>query len=292
VLTSSPNPSAAGQAVVFAAMVTSPAALVPGSLVSFYDGGVLVKTVALVNGAASVTTADLGPGAHSITAIYGGDANFLGSTAAPLVQNVMAGLQVVSTASASLTVAPDSIASLYAGNFATTAVGALKGPSTPLGGVSVTVRDSAGSTQTALLFFVSPSQVNFLVPSAVAPGQATVTATTSEGKIVSGFATVAKVAPGFFSAAGDGKGVAAASATILHADGTLSYPPVFGCAAAGQCSAAAIPFADGDQAVLTFYGTGIRNAGGANAFSVLLGGVSAPVLFAGAQLQRAPGSMR
>src|ERR1035438_7581696 len=82
---------------------------------------------------------------------------------------------VVNAASYSATaVSPASIASLYAPGLAasTAATPSLTLPAT-LAGASVTVQDSAGTSKTAALFFVSPGQINFLMPAGLANGSAT-----------------------------------------------------------------------------------------------------------------------
>jgi hypothetical protein len=71
-----------GQPVTFAATVTatSAGAGTPTGLVTFMDGGTAVGIGALNSlGVATFTTASLSPGLHSISAVYGGDANVLGS---------------------------------------------------------------------------------------------------------------------------------------------------------------------------------------------------------------------
>jgi hypothetical protein len=53
----------------------------PTGTVTFYDNGTQIGAVqTLVNGAASVRTAALALGSHTITAVYSGDANYQGST--------------------------------------------------------------------------------------------------------------------------------------------------------------------------------------------------------------------
>jgi uncharacterized protein (TIGR03437 family) len=54
---------------------------------------------------------------------------------------------------------------------------------TSLAGISIVVKDSAGVGRLALLYAVSWSQVNYVVPVGTAPGLATVTAS-SEGRII------------------------------------------------------------------------------------------------------------
>ncbi|HEY6251346.1 MAG TPA: Ig-like domain repeat protein, partial [Candidatus Angelobacter sp.] len=81
-LTASPNPSVFGQSVIFTATVTpvSPGTGTPGGTVNFLDGGSSIGTGTLNNGVATFATSNLAVASHTITASYGGDANFLGST--------------------------------------------------------------------------------------------------------------------------------------------------------------------------------------------------------------------
>jgi hypothetical protein len=58
--------------------------------VQFFDGVNSLGTVALSGGTASLTSSALTAGGHSITARYGGDANFAGSTSPSLSQTVSA----------------------------------------------------------------------------------------------------------------------------------------------------------------------------------------------------------
>jgi hypothetical protein len=91
-LTSSLNPSQAGQAVTFTATVTGSS---PTGTVTFKDGATVLGTEPVSGGTASFTTSSLSAAAHSITAEYGGDANNIASTSAPLTQTVtMAGSTV------------------------------------------------------------------------------------------------------------------------------------------------------------------------------------------------------
>ena len=77
-LSSSANPSSAGQGVTFTATVAS-AAGTPTGAVTFKDGGVAIagcESRALAFGQATCTTTSLSVGNHSVTADYAGDANF------------------------------------------------------------------------------------------------------------------------------------------------------------------------------------------------------------------------
>jgi hypothetical protein len=75
-LTASPNPSIAGQSVTFTATITSfGRADIPTGKVTFKDSttGTTLGHVTLNAGVASLTTASLASGTHTITATYGGD---------------------------------------------------------------------------------------------------------------------------------------------------------------------------------------------------------------------------
>ena len=83
-LSSSVNPSQAGQPVTFTAAVSPSAAT--GS-VRFYSGASLIGTAALSSGRASVSTSSLPAGSHTIRATYGGNAAYA-SSSSTLTQNV------------------------------------------------------------------------------------------------------------------------------------------------------------------------------------------------------------
>jgi Bacterial Ig-like domain (group 3) len=86
-LTSSVNPSTLGQAVTFTATVTSSGGT-PTGTVTFKDGSTVIGTTALSGNTATLTISSLTAGTHSITASYGGDANFSAATSAALSQSV------------------------------------------------------------------------------------------------------------------------------------------------------------------------------------------------------------
>src|SRR5205823_2635985 len=86
-LSSSAATATAGQAVTFTAAVSSNAGA-PTGTVYFYDGTTLLGTGTVVNGVATFTTSGLSVGNHYITAVYGGDANFSGSTSQTLEEAI------------------------------------------------------------------------------------------------------------------------------------------------------------------------------------------------------------
>ena len=88
-LTSSPNPSTYGEPVVFVAAVTSGAGIPPdGETVTFTQNKTVLGTGSLSGGSSTFTTSMLNVGTNSVTAVYGGDANFSGSTSKPVRQVV------------------------------------------------------------------------------------------------------------------------------------------------------------------------------------------------------------
>jgi hypothetical protein len=88
-LTSSPNPSAYGQAVTFTAAVTSSIGSPPdGETITFKQGATVLGTGTLSGGAATLSKLTLGVGTKSVTAVYGGDSNFAASTSKAVSQVV------------------------------------------------------------------------------------------------------------------------------------------------------------------------------------------------------------
>jgi hypothetical protein len=85
-LSSSANPARAGQTITLTATVLSGTGS-PTGTVTFLAGTSSLGTMTLVNGSAALPIS-LPVGSTSLTAVYGGDANFKGSTSATLVQQV------------------------------------------------------------------------------------------------------------------------------------------------------------------------------------------------------------
>ena len=74
-LSATPNPVFLHNPVVLTAGVTSGAGT-PGGNVTFLDGATPIGFSPIAGGAASIVTVNLALGPHTITAVYGGDANF------------------------------------------------------------------------------------------------------------------------------------------------------------------------------------------------------------------------
>jgi autotransporter-associated beta strand protein len=86
------NPSTFNSSVTFTATVTSTSSGAPSGTVTFFDGATALGTGS-VNGSgqATLSISSLSLGGHSITAVYGGDSNFTGSTSSTLTQTVTPG---------------------------------------------------------------------------------------------------------------------------------------------------------------------------------------------------------
>ncbi len=88
VLTISPNPAILGQTVTFTAHVSGVLGTggVPTGTVTFQNGSTALGTATLdATGIGTFSTSSLAVGSYSVTAAYGGDANFLPSTSSPPV---------------------------------------------------------------------------------------------------------------------------------------------------------------------------------------------------------------
>ena len=84
-----PNPSVYGEPVTLTASVSSSGGPPPnGENVTFMSGATSLGTAQLTSGVASLTTTALPLGTDSITAVYGGDTNFAGSTSNAVSQVV------------------------------------------------------------------------------------------------------------------------------------------------------------------------------------------------------------
>ena len=204
--------------------------------------------------------------------------NSNGSPYPPAAQNLLhpAGtLVATNSAYGTYALAPETIASIYGSNLAAAPVQAPSQPlPTTLGGVTLTLKDANGGLFPAPLFYVSPNQVNWLVPRGVATGVATLTLANG-GTTFTGTATIAPTAPGLYTANLTGQGPAAAQVT----DGQ-AYSNTAQCNSAGSCTLVPIDLAS--RPYLILYATGIRGAAQANV-SVRIGNIDAGVTYAGPQ---------
>jgi uncharacterized protein (TIGR03437 family) len=126
---------------------------------------------------------------------------------------------------------------------------------------------------------VSPSQINYVLPSAVTLGAATLMVQSPTGS-AQGTVLISNVSPGLFTFNGMGTGVPAAQVIRLAADGNVTYEsPV----QSGTTNPSPISIGS-DQVYLALYGTGIRRHS-LNPVFVFINSVSVPALYAGPQGQ-------
>jgi len=190
-------------------------------------------------------------------------------------------LTVLSSANWTAPVAPYSLDSAFGSNLSsqTAAVTGLPLPIT-LGGVSVEVSDSAGMAQSAGLLFVSPGQINFLMPT-VAIGPVTVMVISGSNVVARGAVQVQPSAAGVYSADTSGSGVAAAEAAVaVDVVGPVKVSPVFQCGSPQQCQPIPLNLGLDTPTILELFGTGIR---GGTSISATIGNMPVAVLYAGPQ---------
>ncbi|MGH9799239.1 MAG: SBBP repeat-containing protein, partial [Blastocatellia bacterium] len=159
-------------------------------------------------------------------AAYGGGLSdaFIVKISAPDIPTIA----TVSAASfTSGSVSPEEIVAAFGANLASGIEVATSTPlPTTLLGTTVKVKDRLNVELPAPLFFVSPGQINLLIPSGLAAGKATITVTNAANATVSATVLIEKTAPGLFSANASGKDVAAAVLLRVKPDGSQIFEPV------------------------------------------------------------------
>ena len=215
---------------------------------TFYDAG----TAAMAHSTGSVDqvlSADLnGDGLPDLIVLGIADGNF--PTASVFLNagpSPPLGFVSTSAASGITAVAPTSIASIY-DQFPFIAA--------QLSSVTATIQDSTGVNRPAPLFYVSPTQINFEIPSGTAPGVAIVRVASS-GPPISGSALVRNVVPAIFT---DPPGALPAAYAVTYGSDNQPRAPVLvsSCQSNG-CTSVPIPRPVGTRVFLELYGTGIRN---------------------------------
>jgi uncharacterized protein (TIGR03437 family) len=177
--------------------------------------------------------------------------------------------------------APGSIAAAFAEGILSAGVLAQGVPPLPtaLMGVSITVKDAAGVSRLAPLYFVSSNQVNFLVPPAAATGLATIIINGAlSAKSLTAQVQIAAIAPQLFTV---GAGIAAAYAVQVSPAGAQSPIPVFN-TQSGAIAPTPIDLTQPGAVYLTLFGTGFDTLG-ASTIAVTIEGISVPVFYSGPQ---------
>jgi len=190
----------------------------------------------------------------------------------------------VSAASyASSAAAPGSIVSSFGSSLAAATVAASTAPLPfELGGVSVELIEANGTRHQAQVLFVSPTQINWLVPAGLAPGEAAVLIRGDRSALLATERLgIQRVSPGLFSADASGNGAAAALAVQSAPDGGQTIQATFECMG-GVCATVPIAFGEGELHLVLF-ATGIRGVGSMEEVSATVGGEPADVTYAGPQ---------
>ena len=171
--------------------------------------------------------------------------------------------------------AQDSIVAAFGGGLSSQTVVASGTLGTTLGGVTVNVKDSTGTSRAADLFYVSPSQINYAIPAGTATGAAVVSIASGTNTATAN-QQIVSVLPGIFAV----NGIAAANVQTYQGSTLTSTGLAFQVAANGDITLAPIDVSTG-EVYLLMYGTGIRNA---NSVTVNLGTQTGlPVAYHGAQ---------
>jgi uncharacterized protein (TIGR03437 family) len=165
----------------------------------------------------------------------------------------------------------ESIVAAFGSNLATTTQIATTVPlPTSLAGTRVKVRDRGDTEHDAPLFFVSPTQVNFQMPSAW-EGPATVIITSGNGVISGGIVNITRLAPGLFTANASGQGLPAGYVLRVRG-GAQSDEPIAPSIDLGPV---------GDQVYLILFATGIRYRSSLANVTATIGGTPVGVPYAG-----------
>lgn len=226
-------------------------------------------------------TADFnGDGKPDLGVINGGGiAVLLNETQAPATQ----AFNNAEAAGGSTNIAQSSLVSAYANG--STDLGPAIGLTaqsaawpTNLGGTTVSVMDSSGTSRPAQIYYAQTSQVNYAIPAGTALGAATVTITPSNGPAVSAPANIVAVQPGIFSV-----GPNLAAANVIRVVGSTQTVENDYMVSGSSIVARPIPLdAPADQVYLVLYASGVRNAS-AGQVTATVGGASVQVQFFGPQ---------
>jgi uncharacterized protein (TIGR03437 family) len=162
-----------------------------------------------------------------------------------------------------------------------------KNPPFALGGVTLTVRDSAGVERRAPIVEMNCCSISYVLPAGTADGLATVIAGSARGSI-SGYLNVHKVWPALPLIVGAHNGNPEISGYVVYADGGSSRV---------ESGAALLPIglygfqigrpANAGDVYLVLFGTGLRNRSALANVKAVVAGVEAAIEYAGPQSEAA-----
>lgn len=147
------------------------------------------------------------------------------------------------------------------------------------------VRDSLGTSRAASLFFVSPNQINCVIPTGTANGAASLAVTSGDGKLSAATVQIVSVAPGLFSSDGSGNGFASGYVLRVRANGSQIVEQIARWdSTLGKMVGVPIDLSSAtDQVYFIAFGTGFRWRSSLAGVSATIGGTTTQVLFAGEQ---------
>jgi uncharacterized protein (TIGR03437 family) len=233
-----------------------------------------------------------GPGPVTIQATQPGNATYL--PAAPVTQTfdvmpvdvkIAAVTNAASYAGGAL--APGSYAVIFGSGLSLQIATGTAATATELSGTSVLFTDGDGNRAPGGLYYVSPGQINLVIPAGLANGAGTMTVENEAGQIRSYPISFTSVQPAIFTANATGGGVPAAYAIVGMPDGSQSSYLVFQCGGNPfACSAAPIKVSSpGDQVYLVLFATGLRGNTDLSKVAVTIDGMPMTVTYAGAQAE-------
>ncbi len=263
------------------AQLSSRSGPVPLGQIEFALNGAVVGTVPVANGSASLELRSLPSGSYRAEARFSSTGGYL-SSRSELSFNIAAGLTLRHAASGSSILAPGALASLYGSALSSqTIVNQSATPPSSLGGISMQFRDASGRIASAGLLYVSPTQINFVIPDNLSAGAATLTINLAGRPPVQTPVDLRSSAPGLFTM--NGVRLAAGVMVIRNTEGETSQQDLFDCSS-GLCRERTIRLPGNlEQAVLVLYGSGFRNIG--NLAAAQVNNTPASILYSGPQGQ-------
>lgn len=192
----------------------------------------------------------------------------------------------VSAASYERRLAPEMLAAAFGPELATLTEFASGENETTLANRSILIKDARGVEKAANLIFVSPAQINYVLPAGLSEGTATLRLIGADGTAIKAeFSGLRNLAPGVFTANADGQGIVAAYIVRVRPGNVQTLEPVT------RYDEAAVKFVpvpidlgtEAESVFLVLFGTGWRNGASLSSVTVTISGVASPVEYAGKQ---------
>ncbi len=244
--------------------------------------GVINGNTLTLTGVGDVTVEALAAAVNGYTAATAIQ-SFMVTSAAPVISAIV---NAASFHAGPLT--PGYLSTLFGQNLASGAAAATTLPlPLSLADTKISIVDGSGQTIAAQLLYVSPEQLNFVVPGGVSPGSGILTVTAGAASSAVPI-LISETDPGLFSAGATGLG--AALGDILHVapDGTVTQTaPLSSCSGTPVvCTSVPVIFDSAAEKIfLVFYGTGISGVSSIADVTMTIGNIPVNVAYAGAQGQ-------